>query len=206
MKYLFLILTVVAMAFAMPTVTYAETTDTVQVDVTKLTGDQLRVYQEFKAMQAKAAAASSISLDNLTPEKVDKYAQMGKGIGIAINEGLGAVTKNVEQFSQTSAGKWLMILITWKVMGEDAVNLTQRLVRFIVGIGLLTLGVPFFIYIFRRNCVAMPMLVSKTTIGFLTVKKEYKGMTNPIHDDSGPWGYAVCFAIFVGICSAIMFM
>jgi len=205
MKYLFLFLTIFGMTFAMPTVIYAQTpADTVQVDVTKLSGEQLQVYQQLKAMQAKAAVAN-LTLDSLTPEKVDKYAQMGKGIGIAINEGLGAVTKNVEQFSQTSAGKWLMVIITWKVMGEDAINVTQRLVRFVVGIGLLTLGVPFFIYIFRRNCVAQPKLVSKTKVGFLTVKKEYNGTTQPIHDDTGPWGYAVCFAAFVGICSVIMF-
>jgi hypothetical protein len=206
MKYLFLILTVLGLAFAMPTPTFAQAgTDTVQVDVTKLTDDQLRVYRELKAMQAKAAAAN-LTLNSLTPETVDKYSQMGKSIGIAINEGLGAVTKNVEQFSQTSAGKWLMVIITWKVMGEDAINVTQRLVRFVVGIGLLTLGVPFFIYIFRRNCVSQPMLVSRTKVVFLTVKKEYIGMTQPIHDDAGPWGYAVCFAAFVGICSRIMFM
>jgi hypothetical protein len=131
---------------------------------------------------------------------------MGKGLGIAINEGLGAVTKNVEQFSQTSAGKWLMVLITWKVMGEDAVGLVKSAVRFSTGIGLLLIGVPFFVYIYRRNCVSVPALVSKTSIGWITVKKEYKGMTDPIHDSDGPWGYAVCFAIFIGICTLIMFI
>lgn len=176
-------------------------TENVQVDITKLTQQELLVYQQLKQKQASAG----INLDSLTPENVDKYAQMGKALGTAVNEGLGAVTKNVDQFSQTSAGKLLMVLITWKVMGNDAITLAQRTVRWTVGIGLLTFGVPFFIYIYRRNCTSRPILVSATKVGFLTVKREYKGMSTPLHDAEGQWGYAVCFGIFVFICVAIMF-
>jgi hypothetical protein len=166
-------------------------------------------YEQFRAYQSMLKQQNSgkgIALENFTPENINKYAQMGKGLGVAINEGLGAVTKNVEQFAQTSAGKWLMVLITWKVMGNDAVNLAEKTVRWAVGVPLLFVGTCFFIYIFRRNCVVHPLLASKTKIGFLTIKCEYKGESDPIHDEAGPWGYALCFAIFVGICCLIMFV
>src|ERR1035441_910489 len=104
MKYLLSFLALVMLAMATPS--FADTADTLQVDITKLDQTQLRAYQEMKAMQAK----SILSMENLTPENVNKYAQMGKGLGVAINEGLKAVTTNVEQFSQTSAGKWIMVL------------------------------------------------------------------------------------------------
>ena len=91
-------------------------------------------------------------------------------------------------------------------MGNDAIGLARTVVQFAVGGTMLILGIPFFIYIYRRNCVAYPLLASKTKVAFLTVKKEYKGVNSPIHDDAGPWGYAVSFFIFVGMCAAIMFI
>jgi hypothetical protein len=203
MKTLSLLLTLVIGLLAVPTFAQDQptTAPAVAPNIAEMDYHQFIAYQKM----LKQSHTASLTIENLTPEKVNKYAEMGKGLGIAINEGLGAVTKNVEQFSQTSAGKWLMVLITWKVMGNDAVGLVRQAVQFAIGGGLLILGVPFFIYIYRRNCVAYPLLKSKTKVGFLTIKKEYEGVNDPIHDDAGPWGYGVCFVIFVGICAAIMF-
>lgn len=205
MKYLSSFLAFVVLLLSVPV--FAQETATAPAVAPKIEDMDYAQFQAYQKMvKAQHAANSTLSLDNLTPEKVNKYAEMGKGLGVAINEGLGAVTKNVEQFAQTSAGKWLMVLITWKVMGNDAVSLVKSTVRFATGIGLLLIGVPFFAYIYRRNCVSTPLLVSKTKVWFLTVKKEYKGMSNPIHDAEGAWGYAFCFAVFVGICVLIMFV
>lgn len=199
MKYLFALLSLVAALVATPA--FAQT-DNVQVDVTKLSAEELRVYQSLKQKQA----SSGISLDKLTPENVDKYAQMGKALGTAVNEGLSAVTKNVEQFSQTSAGKWLMVIISWKVMGNDAVGLVEKGVQYIVGIPLLAVGTLLFAWIMRKNCFARPALVSATKVGFLTVKKEFKGTTGPEWDGEHAFVAVVCYAIFIGICCLILFV
>lgn len=175
--------------------------DSVSVDVTKLNPEQLKVYQEFKAMQARSAASTAI--DNLTPEKVDRYAQMGKGLGIAINEGLGAVTKNVEQFSQTSAGKWLMVLITWKIMGEDAIGLARTAVQWSVGGLLLVVGIPFWIWMVRRNCVLCPIASVERT-GFFKKKVTYQNI-DPFHDEY-IWAYGLCFLIYLGATAMITFL
>lgn len=203
MKYIYTILVLAVLALVTPSFAQDQGTGpSVAPKIEDMDVQQFLSYQKMLRQQN----TKSLSLENLTPENVNKYAQMGKGLGIAINEGLGAVTKNVEQFAQTSAGKWLMVLITWKVMGNDAVGLARTAAQFIVGGTLLVLGTPFFIYIYRRNCVAYPLLKSKTKVGFLTVKKEYAGVNSPIHDDAGPWGYAVSFVILVGISAAIMFI
>lgn len=206
MKYVFTLLAIVFGLLAVPAFAQeqATTAPAVAPKIEDMDYAQFQAYQKMLKAQTKSSALTT--LENLTPERVNKYAEMGKGLGVAINEGLSAVTKNVEQFSQTSAGKWIMVLVTWKVMGEDAVGLVRQSVRFLVGISLLAVGVPFFIYIYRRNCVAQPLLKSKTTVGWITIKKEYEGMSKPIHDDAGPWGYAVCFAIFIGINVLIMFV
>jgi len=192
MKKTFLSLLTAVFAFT------AVAQENLQVDVTKLTSQQLQVYQELKQQQAKNA----MSLDNLSPEKIDRYAQMGKGLGVAINEGLGAVTKNVEQFSQTSAGKWLMVLITWKVMGADAIGLTRTIVQWIFGGGLLVVGVPFWIWLVRRNCVNAPIAVIERT-GFWAKKIVFKDRP-PIHEE---WtiAYGACFLIYLASCAAITF-
>lgn len=205
MKYTSIVLTILTLVMAMAIPSFGQDQGngpSVAPKLEDMDVSQLLAYQKM----LKQKSDKGFSIENLTPENVNKYAQMGKGIGVAINEGLGAVTKNVEQFAQTSAGKWLMILITWKVMGNDAVGLVKSIVRFAVGIGLLVIGVPFFAYIYRRNCVSLPMLSSETKVWWLTIKKEYKGMTEPIHDDAGPWGYAFCFAAYIGIVALIMFV
>jgi hypothetical protein len=175
--------------------------ENVSVDITKLDANQLKVYQEFKQLQAKSAA--SLAIDNLTPEKVDRYAQMGKGLGVAINEGLSAVTKNVETFSQTSAGKWLMVLITWKVMGEDAIGLARTAVQWTIGTILMAVGIPFWIWLVRRNCVQRPIATSEST-GLFKSKVTYQERSEPIHSE---WiiAYGACFLIYMGMCSLIMF-
>ena len=184
---------------AVATPSFAETADTLQVDVTKLDQTQLRVYQEMKAMQAKSA----LSMDNFTPANIDKYAQMGKGLGVAINEGLRAVTTNVEQFSQTSAGKWLMVLITWKVMGEDAVGLARTAVQWIVGLSLLVVGVPFWIWLVKRNCVNRPIAKIEKT-GFWTKNIIYTDKL-PIHEEYTIL-YGLCFLIYLGGTALITFL
>lgn len=195
-RLLFSLLAVLALVTSL----FAQQPDTLQVDVTKLTSDQLRVYQQLKSMQNQ----NNMSLDTITPEKVDRYAQMGKGLGIAINEGLGAVTKNVEQFSQTSAGKWLMVLITWKVMGQDAIGLTRTLIQWLVGGFLLVVGIPFWVWLIKRNCVNRP-IQSIEKLGFWKKKIVYDANRCPVHDDYIA-GYLAGLTIYLGIVAAITFI
>jgi hypothetical protein len=56
--------------------------------------------------------------------------------------------------------------------------------------------------------VARPQLVSKTKLfGILTVKSEYKGEVEAVHGSEGwPVLYAVCYAVFIGICCLIIFV
>jgi hypothetical protein len=194
-RLLFSLLAVLALV----TSSFAQQPDTLQVDVTKLTSDQLRVYQQLKSMQNQ----NNMSLDTITPEKVDRYAQMGKGLGIAINEGLGAVTKNVETFAQTSAGKWLMVLITWKVMGADAIGLARTAMQWTIGGFLFAVGVPFWIWLVKRNCVNRPIVKVEKT-GFWT-KNIFYADRLPIHEEYTVV-YGLCFLIFLGATAAIMFI
>lgn len=177
--------------------------DTVTVDITKLSPQELALYQKLKSDQN--AQANSFNLDTFSPERIDKYGQIGKAFGSAFKECWTTVSDDAEKFAQSDAGKWAMFLVAWKIMGQDAIGVFNHLVHYIAGFSLLIVGVPFFIYIFRRNCVQHPMAVSRTKIGFLTVKTEYKGVVQPLHEGEGQLLYALAFAAFIGIVALFMF-
>ena len=196
MKYIYTLLLAVMTTFAV------SAQETIQVDITKLSQQELQVYQKMK----QNVQAGQMTLDSLTPQKIDTYAQVGKAFGSAFKECWTTVSSDAEKFAQSDAGKWAMVLVSWKIMGNDAMALMSRTVRMLVGGCLLAVGVPFFIYIFRRNCTETPLLVAKTKVGWFTVKKEYKGVNRPIHDGDGQWAYAFCFLVFVIMNVLIMFV
>lgn len=197
MKYLFSFVLIFALAFS----AFAQT-ETVQVDITKLSQQELLVYQQLKQKQAQ----NSMSVANLTPETIDRYAQIGKSFGTAFKECWTTVSTDAERFANSSAGKWAMVMVTWKIMGDDAINLVEKSVQYAIGFPLLFVGTCFFIFILRRNCMSRPVLVGMTKVGFLTVKKEYKGMTSPLWGGEEAAVTCLFYAIFVGVCCAILFI
>ncbi len=196
MKKLFVFL---VLTLSLLTVTAYPQDNSLTYKTEDLTPEQLNVIKQLKA----AEKSKSLSMENLTPDKIDKYAQMGKGLGIAINEGLGAVTKNVEQFAQTSAGKWLMVLITWKVMGEDAVGLVRNAIQWSIGGFLILVGVPVWIWVVKRNCVNRPIAKVEQT-GFWTKNITYSERL-PIHEEY-LWGYVLFFFIYLAAVAMITFV
>ena len=177
--------------------------ETLQVDVTKLTTQQLQVYQQLKQAQAQSTAMAT--LDNLTPERIDKYAQVGKAFGSAFKECWSTVSTDAEKFGQSDAGKMTMILIAWKIMGNDAINLVEKSVQSLIGIPLLFIGTIFFITILRRQCFKRPALISTTAVGWFTVKREYKGTNAAEWDTDAAIVCCLFYAIFLAMCLGIIF-
>jgi hypothetical protein len=175
--------------------------DTVTVDITKLSPQELALYQKLKTAQQ----ADSFDINTFTPERIDKYGQIGKAFGSAFKECWTTVSDDAEKFAQSDAGKWAMFLVAWKIMGQDAISVVNNIIHYIAGFSLLAVGIPFFIYVFRRNCVQYPMLVSRTKVGFWTIKSEYKGTVEPLHPNEGSLLYVLVFLIYVGISCAVMF-
>jgi hypothetical protein len=178
--------------------------DTLVVDITKLSPSELALYQKLKSDQL--AEANTFNIDRVTPDQIDRYGQIGRAFGSAFKECWTAVSSDAEKFAQSDAGKWAMFLVAWKIMGQDAINVIDSIVRYIAGFFLLGVGIPFFIYIFRRNCVQYPMLVSRTRVGFWSIKSEYKGVVAPLHPAEGQILYGLSFLIYMVIVSFIMFM
>jgi hypothetical protein len=183
---------------AVTTALTAVAQETIQVDVTKLDRTQLSLYQDLKKMQAGAT-----SLENMSIDRLDRYSQIGKAFGSAFKECWSTVSTDAEKFAQSSTGKWAMVLVSWKIMGQDAIGLTRTIVQWIVGAILLVIGIPFFIFMVYRNCI-MPPIQSIESNGLFKKKIVYMNRA-PLHADIGIL-YGFCFIVYLGITSMITFI
>lgn len=82
---------------------------------------------------------AQIEQDNLKA-KIEQYGSwvgIGKEVGVAVNEGLQAVSANAAEFAQTDIGKLTITVIVWKVVGREILGV-------MIGVPLLLLV--FFIF------------------------------------------------------------
>ncbi len=73
----------------------------------------------------------------------NNFIGIGREIGIATKEGLNAVVDVSERFGATNVGRFVMLMIAWRVMGHD-------LLRVIIGIPIWLGGVWFWVYLAKR--------------------------------------------------------
>jgi len=124
-------------------------------------------------------------------EEYSKWAGMGKEIGVAVNEGLKAVTTQTAEFAKTTPGKVTMAIIVWKVMGKDFVGA-------IVGIPFLIIVICVFIWILRRTFFTRRILVKKTG-----KDREYRTENDGDWSSDKIWGFFGLFVVMI-ICCAII--
>jgi hypothetical protein len=79
-------------------------------------------------------------------DKVDRYGKwvgVGHEIGTAVNESLSAINAQANSFAQTPVGKWTIFVVVYKIVGRD-------LMGFVIGLGTLAVGLPLWIWSYRR--------------------------------------------------------
>ncbi|TSC63061.1 MAG: hypothetical protein G01um101448_242 [Parcubacteria group bacterium Gr01-1014_48] len=99
----------------------------------------------------------------------------------------------VEDFSKTSLGTLTIVLVIWKMIGNDLIQLIVGLLWFMVVI-------PVWIKIFYRMCLVQKIAYAEN--GKTRVSVEH-------HDDSDTdarrWAMTFVFAVLVGIGFLVMF-
>lgn len=134
--------------------------------------------------------------------KLDTYGSwvgVGGEIGTAVKEGLTAVVDVSEKFSKTDVGKFTLVMIAWKVMGQDAVGLIVGLLFFLTTVTLVTL-------FFKRITRTRKVLIKDS--GWFKYPKEYKVIESDITGEALAWTYVVYIAVLlitIGISCAIIF-
>ena len=68
--------------------------------------------------------------------KAGKYVGLGKEIGEAVNSSLTALTDSTAKFAHTSVGKFVLVIVAWKVIGQDATQLFIGVIFAIVWISI----------------------------------------------------------------------
>lgn len=174
-----------------------------QLDANTIANMSLAEFQAYqKTIKVHQQAASN---QMPSPSKLQEYASVGKALGQAFKECWSTVSTDAEKFAQSDAGKWTAFLITWKVMGKDAIDLVKTTVRWVVGCGLLGIVTPFFMFMIWKNCIVKKVVVSCERTSMWSVKKTYAASPrDPIHEG---WLilYGFCYLIFIGAVSLIMF-
>lgn len=74
--------------------------------------------------------------------EVSKYTNLGKEIGIAVNETLKAVEDSAVRVSQTDLGKTAITIVVWKLLYKEIAG---------VVIGIILLGISIFAFVTGKN-------------------------------------------------------
>lgn len=106
-------------------------------DKYKVQGELQKVKETTEKMQSIAVNAEAI----------------GKSIGGAMREGLGALTEESNKFAKTDVGKFTAVIIAWKVLGKDATTLIGQAVGMVVLVSVFIIFIIFWAWSFKRLCL-----------------------------------------------------
>lgn len=157
------------------------------VNVNDLTQDQL----------AKVQARNKVEQVTGQIETYSKYAGMGKEVGIAVSEGLGAVKDVTLEFADSNVGKLTMALIVWKVIGDDLKGM-------VLGIPIWLLVTFLFIWSYRRSLIRRKKLIKKDGGWWIFGGVKQYEMVSPIYTDE-VWGVAIVHAAVYALFTGVMF-
>jgi len=129
-----LMLVLALTAFAVP-VAYAE----------RLTVDGL-TEEDAAKLRLQAAQMKSAPPKGDVSDKMAEYAEIGQKYGVALAATAKELGIAADEILNTTVGKIALVLIVWKVMGEELVGI-------LVGIPYMVLGFLAWFYMFRRMCV-----------------------------------------------------
>lgn len=132
-----------------------------------------------------------------TLQTYGEWAGIGSEIGIAMKEGLTAVKDVAVDFSKTDVGTYTMVLIAWKVVGQDITGIFVGLLSFLI-------GVPIIIWSYKRSCMARRVCIKDE--GWFKAK-EYKiiEIDGDINVAAAIFLHALAFFILIAINCAIIF-
>ena len=92
-----------------------------------------RVLTEEQWNQLPSETREKINFQK-SSESADKWANIGKQIGIAVNECLNAIEKSAQRISNTRLGRVAIGIVIWKLLYGD-------ILQIVVGIFLLVLSI-----------------------------------------------------------------
>ena len=125
-------------------------------------------------------------------EDVGKWANLGKEVGVAVNESLSAVTKTATDFSHTGLGKLTIALVVYKVIGRD-------ILHYFIGFVFLVFSIFLYRFIHKKFCV--PQKILDEEVYNEETKKTSKSWSYEKPEDMEEW--KITNIIILGVCIVI---
>lgn len=116
-----------------------------------------------KAAQKQALPGVVETVAAVTPERLNEWAEKGKGIGMAIGSAAKELGIAANDFLKTDAGKMTMGIILWKMLGHDITHFMGGFVFFF------TLA-SIWVYIYRRTCLVSSITLTPIQLKVLGVE------------------------------------
>lgn len=107
MNYLRLFFALLILTFG-GTAAYAER---ITIDTNNIPSDVMA-----QVLEAQKSAGTPVPI---TAEQAAEWADIGKNIGIALSEAAKAMSVGVNEFAATDVGRLTVMMIVWKVIGQD---------------------------------------------------------------------------------------
>jgi len=82
--------------------------------------------------QNNTPAPGGILSEELSPEKLNEWVDLGKNIGMAVAATAKELGVAADEFLQSTTGKITVVLIVWKVMGEDIIGVVGGSIAWLV--------------------------------------------------------------------------
>lgn len=148
-----------------------------------------QIIQAKQNTQPSLPGAAAV-VASVTPEKINAWAENGKGIGIAIGSAAKELGLAADAFLKTDAGKITVAMVAWKVMGRDLVHIVGGSIFFLILAGIWT-------HIYRRTCLIGSVTITPIQmkiLGFDVVRNK-----KMIIYDKKPYDAEQFFLMVVGI-------
>lgn len=167
---------------------------TVPVHANRLSVDGLSEEQVADLMlkAAKMKAAPSV---NVT-DRISEYSEIGQKYGVAMAATAKELGVAANELLDTTVGKVALVLIVWKVMGEE-------LIGFLIGVPWLIIGFVCWLYVFRR-IVIIESITKEPVEGKWWRKKT---VTYRNEDSESAWAVRwSMFGVLIIVVGAALFM
>jgi hypothetical protein len=110
-------------------------------------------------------------------QKANEWVDVGTNLGTAFGAAAKSIlhetrdatfgkdvslVDGIDKFSRTDAGRFTMLMVGWKIMGKDAVELVDRVKKVAIGVPFLIGWACLFIWFYRRNFMAYSVRTGST--------------------------------------------
>jgi hypothetical protein len=132
-------------------------------------------------------------------QKINTYGEwvgVGKEIGSAVDGGLTALTKHADNIANTNVGKFTMVMIAYKVLGNDIMGVTFGFIFWFMGTLL-------FIWIFYKNGINKHVYDIRYSEDGKTIVRKDETIKYP--EDGAPILITLGYFVWAGVCALIMF-